>query len=227
MECEKIFKTLNILYVEDEDAIRELMQEVLQEEFEGFETAKDGKEGLEIFQKSTIDLVVTDIEMPVMDGLTFAGKIKEISPKTPIILLTAYSEKERLFKAIDVGVNKYLVKPFTPDKLLEAICEVAKRELFTKRRFALGKGLVYDMEKNILSNKEGELIKLTKKEKKFLELLLHNKERIVPIEEIDAKIWGNEIFSESALRTLVKRVRKKTYKELIKNFSGVGYKIDL
>ena len=224
MECAQILKGLRVLYVEDEESIRELMQEVLGSEFRKFATAADGIEGLKKFESEPFDLVITDIEMPRLSGLELAMHIKRLSRFTPVVLLTAYSEKERLFKAIDAGVSKYLVKPFTPDKLLQVVCELAKERCDV--RIPLGQGMEYDFATKMVHKKEGSE-KLTKKEAQFLELLLHHSDRVVSLDEIEQTIWPSGDFSEDALRALVKRVRKKSYKELIKNFPALGYKIIL
>ena len=178
MECSQILKNLKILYVEDEDPIRELMQEVLADEFERFETAKDGIEGLQKFGQSNFDMVITDIEMPRLGGLELAARIKKLSRTTPVVLLTAYSEKERLFKAIDAGVAKYLIKPFTPDKLLQVVCDLAKERCDLK--VLLKDDIFYDYATKTIHRGE-EIVKLTKKEAAFLELLLQFSDRIVRI----------------------------------------------
>ncbi len=223
MECSEILKYLNILYVEDEKGIRETLKDVFEDDFNSFEVAKDGKDGLEKFKNKSFDIVITDIEMPFMNGMELTKSIKDISPSTPVILLTAYSEKKRLFEAIDVGVNKYLVKPFTPEKLLDTICEIAKK--FKSFKIKIGDDLYYDKEKKALFKKDNTLIKLTKKENLFLELLVNKKNKVVSIKEIKEYVWGDGNFSETALRALVKRVRQKSSKELIKNFPSLGYGI--
>ncbi len=225
MKCEEILRGLKVLYVEDEPQIRQMLKEVLEEDFSVFDTAQNGVEGWKKFQENSYDCVITDIEMEQMDGLSLAQNIRQRSD-IPIILLTAYSEKERLFKAIDVGVNKYLVKPFTPEKLLETVCEIFARKLEKESIIDLGRGFLYDGS-NAAVMHEGEIINLTKKEKAFLDLLLKNRDHIVSFVEIEKNVWQEGEFSENALRTLVKRLRKKLYKELIANYSGLGYKINL
>ncbi len=221
MGCEEVIKHLKVLYVEDEGKIRELMQEVLAEDFSLFETAADGQEGLAKFIKRDFDCVITDIQMPGIDGLEFAQRVKKIKD-VPIIVLTAYSEKERLFKAIDIGVHKYLVKPFTPEKLLKVLCEIFRQ----KEQIVLGEELLYFKSKGEIKRGE-EINKLTKKEKILFDLLLESPEKIIGIEEIKEAVWPQGDFSQNALRTLIKRLRKKTDKALIQNFSGLGYKIIL
>ncbi len=223
--CHEILKSLKILYVEDEKEIRDLLQDVLQEEFVRFDTASNAKEGLDLFFTNSYDCVITDIEMPNMDGLTLAQKIKEYKD-IPILLLTAYSEKERLFKAIDIGVSKYLIKPFTPEKLLEALCDIFLKRMRKEQNVILAGNIIYDRLKGEVSDGD-QIKKLTKKEKKLLDLLLKRPNEIVTFEEIEKELWTEGEFSENALRTLVKRVRKKTDKSIIENFSGLGYKIKL
>jgi DNA-binding response OmpR family regulator len=219
-------KGLSILYVEDEEEIRELLKEVLQDEFLYFDVAQDGVEALEKFKQKEYDLVITDIEMPKLNGLDLTKHIKEISPATPVILLTAYSQKERLFKAIDVGVNKYLIKPFTPEKLLEVIYEVFKKNnKKVVKRVKLNDNMFYDFATKEIIN-ENENIRLTKKESMLLEFLIANKNRVITAKEIKEHLWQKD-FSENALRALIKRVRKKSSKELIANIPSIGYKINI
>lgn len=226
MECDNITQHLNVLYVEDEENIRQMMGQILADEFASFDTAANGVEGLKNFKEKKYDLVITDIEMPYMGGLELAHQIRQIKEDIPIVLLTAYSEKEKLFKAIDIGVTKYLVKPFTPDKLLEIICEIFAKRLKKDEVVFLRRNIVYYKEKAQIL-KDDHFIQLTKKEKKFLDLLLANRQRVVSFEEIERSVWSDGDFSDNALRTLVKRLRKKLTKDLIRNYSGLGYKINL
>jgi len=221
MECKNVLERARLLYVEDEPAIRELLQETVGDEFAAFETASDGAEGLRKFLEGDYDVVVTDIEMPKMNGLDLAQQIRKKSKETPVLILSAYTEKERLFRAIDVGIVKYLVKPLTPEKLLAAVCEVLKE------RYALtelGYGLLYDPDTKDIVSAQGR-VKLTKKEFKLLELLLRHRGRIVTLEQIEQTIWPEGGFSEDALRALIKRVRHKSSKSLIENYPGIGYKL--
>jgi len=104
-------KNITVLFVEDEENIRKALKSAIGDEFKEFMLARDGSDGLKKFQKYKPDIVVTDILMPIMDGLEMSKEIKAISRDTPIVVLSAFDEKERLLQAIDIGIDKYLIKP--------------------------------------------------------------------------------------------------------------------
>lgn len=113
-------KELIILVVEDEVKARESMINILSERFSKVIGAQNGDEGLKNL-KFKPDLVITDIAMPIMDGLDMAREIKEISDDVPIVVLSAYSEKERLLRSIDIGIDKYLIKPVDIEELFKVL----------------------------------------------------------------------------------------------------------
>lgn len=113
-------KNIVVLYVEDEQLLREIVAKSLNSFTKKQYIAKDGKEGLELFKKyqNEIDLVITDINMPKMNGLEMARAIKEINVHVPVIVATAFSNTEYLLEAIDLGVDKYVLKPIDMNKLI-------------------------------------------------------------------------------------------------------------
>lgn len=117
----EMLKDISLLYVEDEPITRETMVNLLAKRVARIYTASNGAEGLEAFQLHHPDIVLTDIGMPVLDGLEMSEAIKRLSPSTPIIVTTARQESPFLMRAIDVGIDKFLVKPFTPAALYEAL----------------------------------------------------------------------------------------------------------
>lgn len=117
-----MFGTLKALYVEDEEEIKSVVKSIIGSSFKEFVTAGDGKEGLDYFlEHDDVDLVITDINMPRMDGLTMCNKIREVDMKTPIIITTAYSDKDFLQKAIEVGVSDFVTKPMNMRVLIKSI----------------------------------------------------------------------------------------------------------
>ncbi len=112
---------MSVLYVEDEDLTREEVRELLQERFREVFTARNGAEGLKQFRKNGPDLVITDILMPVMDGLKMVREIRTFDADVPVILTTAYSETSYMIDAIDANVDQFVLKPIVLKKFFAAI----------------------------------------------------------------------------------------------------------
>ncbi|MBV5278454.1 MAG: response regulator transcription factor [Campylobacteraceae bacterium] len=216
---------LTVLFVEDEQDLREALESAIGDEFFKFIVARDGDDGLKKFKKYKPDIVITDIMMPIVDGLTMAKEIKNISKQTPIVILSAFSEKERLLSAIDVGIDKYLIKPIDPDELLKVLKTISKELLAHNDLVTLGLGYQFDKNRRVLV-KEGKTIFLTKKELLFISVLVKNIGVFVLHDDIKKDVWTNKKVTDSAIRTFIKRVREKTDKEFIKNIPGLGYKIN-
>ncbi|MFZ4858136.1 MAG: sigma-54-dependent transcriptional regulator [Desulfuromonadaceae bacterium] len=117
---------LKILYVEDEPTLRERISIILSMHFESVKTAANGLEALELFTHERPDIVVSDIQMPLMDGLEMTKRIRDIAPETPVILGTAFTETDHLIKAIELGVFAYVRKPIDCRKLVETITRAAE-----------------------------------------------------------------------------------------------------
>ena len=215
----KVLKDLKVLLVEDEENLARLLKGAIGDYFHSFIVAKDGVEGKELFLKIKPDIVITDIEMPHLSGLDMAKELKSINSDVPIIILSAFSEKEKLFSAIDVGVTKYFLKPFDPDELLDYINSISTT-LGTKR-IKLNEGFIFNTTTNSLY-KNDRFVPLSKNEIKFFCLLLANKETIIDDKTIKDKLWGEEV-SDERVRTFIRRIRVKTSKKLIKNVKGLGY----
>jgi putative nucleotidyltransferase with HDIG domain len=113
--------TLSVLYVEDDALVRSQLSHFLERRVKQLVVAENGREGLEAFHAGHHDIVITDIKMPEMDGLQMAEKIKADSRDIPIIVITAYSDRDYLIRAIELGVNRYVTKPIDPDALVESI----------------------------------------------------------------------------------------------------------
>jgi DNA-binding response OmpR family regulator len=217
--------SLTVLFVEDEKELRNALEGAIGDEFAKFVVARDGDDGLKKFKKYKPDIVITDILMPIRDGLEMAKDIKHISRETPIIVLSAFSEKERLLKAIDVGIDKYLIKPIDPDELMLTINYIADELLSLDKVVELGSGYQFDKNRKVLVQ-DGKTIALTKKELLFISILVRNLGVFVLHEEIKKYVWTNKNVTDAAIRTFIKRVREKTGKEFIKNVPGLGYKIN-
>jgi len=219
----KILKSLKVLLVEDEKNIAQLLKSALGDNFRSFLVANDGIEGFDIFSKTSPDIIITDIMMPRESGLEMAQKIRGINKNIPIIILSAFSEKEKLFGAIDVGVTKYFTKPYDPEEILEYILSIASS--LEEKIIKLNEG--YSFNKNSASlYKNKKYIALSKKEVKLVELFLDAEDKILSYEVIKKSLWMDEEISDERLRTFVKRFREKTSKSFIQTLKGIGYKLN-
>ncbi|MBL7992444.1 MAG: response regulator [Candidatus Kapabacteria bacterium] len=126
---------ISVLYVEDDAAIRLLTKMLLEKKVEKVYLAQDGSEGLDLFNAHKPDLVVSDVAMPVMDGMEMARRIKVISPNMPIILTTAYDRTDFLLNAIELGIDQYILKPVKQEKLY-AMVERMASTILAERRLA-------------------------------------------------------------------------------------------
>lgn len=223
-ELSKNLKNLKILIVEDEKRLAQLLKDSISNSFFSVVIASNGEDGLKKFKSFKPDIIITDIMMPFCDGLEMTLKIKELDESIPIIVLSAHSDKEKLLKAIDLGINKYFIKPFDPEELLEHINKLALK-LNKQKQSKLKEDFIFD--NNSLSlYKNNSLISLTKREKELFYLLIKHKNQLVTTKDLKENLWSDEV-NDEALRTFIKRVRIKTSKDLIENVSGQGYLISV
>jgi YesN/AraC family two-component response regulator len=117
----ELLKKFSVMHVEDDTSVRESLMRFLKRRFETIYTAQDGSEGLKLYQEHKPDIIITDIQMPVMDGIEMSEKIKQINPKALIIVTTAFNEKPYLEKAKALGITEYLKKPVVKDDLMQAL----------------------------------------------------------------------------------------------------------
>ncbi|EAJ3318134.1 response regulator transcription factor [Campylobacter jejuni] len=219
-------KELIILVVEDEVKARESLINVLSERFSKVIGAQNGDEGLKKFKKFKPDLVITDIAMPIMDGLDMAREIKEISDDVPIVVLSAYSEKERLLRSIDIGIDKYLIKPVDIEELFKVLDYLIGEKIEANMLVKISEEYQFNKTKRTLIYSGGEIV-LTKKELAFISLLLKQPGALVLHEDIKKNVWIGEHVSDTAVRTFIKRVRDKVGEDFIKNVPSLGYKINI
>ncbi|EOA6659593.1 butyrate response regulator transcription factor BumR [Campylobacter jejuni] len=219
-------KELIILVVEDEIKTRESLINVLSERFSKVIGAQNGDEGLKKFKKFKPDLVITDIAMPIMDGLDMAREIKEISDDVPIVVLSAYSEKERLLRSIDIGIDEYLIKPIDIEELFKVLDCLVGEKIEANMLVKISEEYQFNKTKRTLIHNGKEIV-LTKKELAFISLLLKQPGVLVLHEDIKKNVWIGEHVSDTAVRTFIKRVRDKVGEDFIKNVPSLGYKINI
>jgi DNA-binding response OmpR family regulator len=224
---------LKLLYIEDDIDIQTIYAEQLKTLVPTLYFAKDGEEGFERYLELKPHIILLDINMPKMDGLTLAKKIREIDRHVKIIITTSYSEQEKLLQAIELYLIKYIIKPIEPHILEEAITkaiEEIREEQGEQRKklFLLDSETVWDQkEEKLLKNNQE--IKLTKNERRLLSLLSSDKSKVFTFFEIFNHLSYDDFDKEydaNQIRALVKLVRKKIPKDAIINIYGEGYRFN-
>ncbi len=125
-DLKNITNTLTLLYVEDENELRESVEVYLCKLFAEVTVAKDGQEGLESYKTGKFDIVISDIQMPIMDGLQMSKEIKEINPDQEIIIISAYSETSYFLESIEIGINGYIIKPINYTQMNQELYKSVK-----------------------------------------------------------------------------------------------------
>ncbi len=127
-------KNFSLLYVEDDPDTLEIIGDLIKEKVSKLFLARNGKEGLASFKQHKPDIVLTDINMPILNGIDMSEAIKKLCPQQPVIILTAFNEVEYLKRAIDIGIDKYVAKPITNDKIFFHTLETVAAYLFTLKK---------------------------------------------------------------------------------------------
>lgn len=218
----------SILIVEDELRIRFLLRDyLLKDNFNVFE-ASNGQEGLLMISSHKIDLVLLDIMMPVMDGLTMLEKLREVST-VPVILLTAKGEEEDKLQGYDYGADDYITKPFSPKVLMAKVKALLKR---TRNDIDSSYQEFNGLTINKLSHEvkvDGKEISLSPKEYELLTYLITNEGIALSRDNILDNVWGLDYYGDiRTVDTNVKRLREKLMDKsnLIVTVRGSGYKFE-
>jgi YesN/AraC family two-component response regulator len=215
---------ISILIVEDELKLLEAYVKYISLFCEFIYSAHNGEEALECYYKYKPDIILTDINMPKIDGMQFIHKVRGVDNNTKIIILSAHTETKNLLEAVKLNLVSYLVKPVKMSELkltiLQAIEEVNQINIIN-----LNSDYTWSNASNLLKYKN-ETIHLTGYENAFIKCLVTKINQDVSYEELHNYIYLNKEYSLSAISSLVKRIRRKTTKELIKSSFKFGYKIE-
>ncbi len=216
---------ISVLIAEDEQKLLDSMTEYLQLFFENVYRAKDGLEAYKVYKKQKPDIIITDINMPHLDGLSMIEKIRVNDKKTKIIIITAHSEKDKLLQAIELHLVKYLIKPIHSDTLKDLLFEVVEELHQKDNHIYLKNGFYWDRAKKILFRNKTE-VSLKEKEKKAISLFCSKANQTISAIDIYNHIYEDDPqrdFSSYAITSLIKRIKSKLPSGTIENVYGVGY----
>ncbi len=225
----------HILVVDDESRIRSIIRKYA--EFEGHEVteAGDGMQAVTLCRNGSYDLIIMDIMMPELDGFSACREIRKVS-QTPIIMLSARGEEYDRINGFEVGIDDYVVKPFSPKELMLRVDAVMKRvkqaDRSAKPRNEVvemdGGGLVADVTARIVYV-NGERVDMSPKEYDLFFYMLANRNIALSRERLLSEVWGYDFFGDArTLDTHIKLLRKSLgpYARYIVTLRGVGYRFE-
>jgi len=217
--------SFSLLYAEDEEGIRNNVQEILECLFKNLYLAKNGEEAFEIYQEKKPDLIITDINMPKLNGIDLIKKIRKHDSKVRIVIVSAHTDLDYMLNAVELHLVKYIIKPITEAKLITAF-EAFIDSFEGAKLHNLTPSWIFDEANSVVKGPQEEHV-LTKKECNFLSLLI-NKSRIITYNEMENLVWSEDnIMTANAMRLFTKNFRKKLPPNTLKNIQGIGYQLVL
>lgn len=223
---------MRMLIVEDERRLAHVLRRVLQEQQYDVDVTYDGAEGLNLAADGRYDLIILDLMLPGLDGLTICRRLRALNIMTPVLMLTARSAVEDRIQGLTVGADDYLIKPFAMGELLariQALLRRRDRQLETPATELQVGDLILDLTRHE-ARREGRIIELTAKEFALLELLMRHPGQVLSRAQIRDQVWRYDVDALSnVVDNYIYYVREKVDRgfgrPLIKTVRGVGYKI--
>jgi len=223
----KRLRKYTALVVDDELESLEAMADYLGVLFSVIYKTTNAQEAMEIFESKKPSIVFTDVEMPKTNGFSLISKIKEKSENTPVVIISAYDDKEKLLRAIKLDIVDYLIKPLTSQKLKNSMNLCIKKLEDIKGIICLDDGLFWDKETNNLIDKN-KPVNLTPSEVKLLKILVSHTNSPVEGEDIFYYMWNDtqKEYNPKNVRNIIYGLRKKLKSyDLIQNIYGNKYMI--
>lgn len=222
----------NILIVDDEQMIREIIKKYAVFEGHTVTEAADGMSAIEICKKEKFDIIIMDVMMPELDGFSACKEIKKFC-QTPVIMLSARGEEYDRIHGFEIGVDDYVVKPFSPKELMMRISAIVKRsqpqtvEGAPKNEVKI-QGIVVDFDGRMVTI-DGKVVDMTPKEYELFFYMVRNRGIALTREMLISNVWGYDYYGDDrTLDTHIKLLRKTLgkYADLIVTLRGVGYRFE-
>jgi len=220
---------VRILIADDDYSLLEQLQQILTSMRYIVETAADGEKALDKLFETPFDLIILDIMMPNIDGLTVLEDARKAGIDAPVLMLTAKGDVANRVRGLDLGADDYLAKPFSSDELLARVRALLRRS-GGQCESALQ---VQDLELDTVSRKVtrgGKPVELTPREFSILEFLLHNKNRAVSRFSLAEHVWGDDFdpfsmsnFMDVHIKNLRQKIGDSGQSNIVRTIRGVGY----
>ena len=226
-------KKLNILYIEDNLDVRNQTIKMLKIFFDSIEIADNGESGLELFESNnkyestSFDLIITDIEMPILDGIAMIIKIRELNKDIPILIFSAHSNTDYFLKTINAGIDGYILKPYNIDQISSSLMNIIEKNrlsITNEHIIHLENGFIWNVDESILTKDENQ-IRLTKNEIKLFSMFINSKGALKTYDEIEAFIFLDFSANNKRIRNLVSRLKTKLDYDLFESIYSHGYKL--
>lgn len=218
---------IHALLIEDDKDLAEAISDYMELDDVEFDFAYNGRSGLNLALENRYDIILTDINMPKMDGIDVCQTLREKGISTPILMLTARDTLEDKLKGFSVGSDDYLVKPFAMEELKVRMIALVRRSLGTIQKLSVG-DLNVDLDKHEVS-RGGEAINLTPVCWKILVTLVQHSPNVVAKSAIEEAVWGDDIPNADSLKVHLFKLRQSIDKpfasKLIHTVHGVGIAI--
>jgi len=213
---------MKILLMEDDLVLHEILMEHLRDEGHDVTGCEDGQEAEDLIFKNTYDLLLLDVNVPLIDGFSLVESIRDNGITTPAVFVTSLNTTKDLKRGYTVGGDEYIKKPFDMEELDVRLMQMQKVFNLHNNVMTLSNGDKFDPVANTVNT-----TKLRKKESEILHYLLKNTNRAVSAEELTDNLWAyDEIPSNATLRTYIKNLRQVIGKETIVTVHGQGFKIE-
>ena len=218
---------MKILIVEDDKDILELLVKGFKENNYIIDTATNGLDAQYLATINNYDIVILDWMLPKKSGIEVLQYLRKQNIITPILMLTAKDDTKDKILGLKSGADDYLAKPFSFDELIARVEALYRRASFSSSNKINFKDITINIDKKIVL-KSNNRIELSAKEYELLLLLIKNKNSYISKQYIQENLWNNEEFIQSnVIEATIYKLRKKLGKEYIKNFRGLGYKIEI
>ena len=218
-----------ILIVEDEIVSLNMIASILKEDYSVL-TASNGEKAFNLYKKFNPHIIITDLKMPIMDGIELIRKIRNIDQNSKIIITTCKNDVDTLLEATELKLFKYIIKPINFTKLKstisESIDELEKFNTISLNNIKISNNLLWKRDDFELYY-NNEVLKLTPKEKKVINTLLFKPNKVFTYNEIIYEVWekDNDMGDRKTLKNIITGLRKKSADIIIDNVYGFGYKI--
>ncbi len=217
---------MKIFLLEDEIMLNESIEEYLEAIGHQVESCVDGQSAIDILQQQSFDLLILDINVPGIDGLTLLERLHTLKIHTPAIYISALVDIEDISRAYDLGCYDYLKKPFHLKELALRIDKIKVSTEVPRVHLRLSANYSYDQEHNLLLFK-GEPNVLSKRQSQIIDLLARNRGRVVDFEQFQTYIWDDTFVDNATIRAEVSRLKKALKEDFIQNIRSQGYMIDI